>query len=77
VAGPGPALGLPGTPLAKYLGVDFEIVSSQVFLERNWQTQFESKKISREDLDFAIRTYNNVVLYTDTMLRVIKGGPTR
>ena len=52
------AMKLPGTPLALYTGVDFEIVSTQAFLEGNWQAQYESKKISLEDVAFAIATYN-------------------
>ena len=68
------SLGLPGTPLALYIGVDFEIVSSQSFLEGNWNAQFEAGKMSRDDLDFAIRTYNNVVSHTDTVLQVLKAG---
>jgi glycosyltransferase involved in cell wall biosynthesis len=65
-------LGLPGTPLARYLGVDFETVSTTLTLDPRWNAEFRSGRISREDLDRAMQERNNVVQVVEVVLRAVK-----
>lgn len=63
---------LPGTPLAKYLKVDFEMVSSQHHLTPYWQNEYAEGRLDEAGLTHAIESYNNVVQWTDITLRVRK-----
>ena len=49
------------TPLAIYTGVDFEMKAYQAVLAEPWRSRRASGEISLEDLQHAIRSYNNVV----------------
>jgi len=64
--------GLPGTPLAVYLGLDFRIESATLNLDPWWDAEFRSGRIDREQLDRAMRDHNNVVQTTDIVLRAVK-----
>ena len=60
------------TPLADYLDVDFEVVKTTVRLDPYWDAKLKNKEINETELEFCIRTYNNVVRQYDIELRVIK-----
>lgn len=64
--------GIGNTPLALYLDVDFEIVGTQIVLDEPWGTKHAQRKISEEDLNFAIRHHTNVVKETTSILTVVK-----
>jgi glycosyltransferase involved in cell wall biosynthesis len=64
--------GLPGTPLAVYLGLDFRIESATLNLDPWWDAEFRSGRISREQLDRAMRDHNDVVQTTEIVLRAVK-----
>jgi glycosyltransferase involved in cell wall biosynthesis len=65
-------LGLPGTPLAKYLSLDFEGVSTTLQLDPLWEQAFREGRVTREGLDEAMRERNNVVQSTEILLRAVK-----
>ena len=65
-------LGLPGTPLALYLGLDFSIESATLNLDPWWEAEFRSGRISRAQLDRAMEDHNNVIQTTDIVLRARK-----
>jgi glycosyltransferase involved in cell wall biosynthesis len=64
--------GLPGTPLALYLGLDFRIESATLHLDPWWDAEFRSGRITREQLERAARDCNNVVATTEVVLRARK-----
>jgi glycosyltransferase involved in cell wall biosynthesis len=64
--------GLPGTPLAMYLGLDFQIEASTLHLDPHWLGQWQSGRLKAEELDYAIRSYNNVVQQVEVVLRAQK-----
>jgi glycosyltransferase involved in cell wall biosynthesis len=64
--------GLPGTPLALYLELDFELQSSTLQLDPHWEAQYRSGKVSQEQLERAILDLNNVVRSTEVVLRAVK-----
>jgi glycosyltransferase involved in cell wall biosynthesis len=64
--------GLPGTPLARYLGLDFRIESATLNLDPWWDAEFRSGRITRARLDRAIQDCNNVVQTTEMVLRAVK-----
>jgi glycosyltransferase involved in cell wall biosynthesis len=64
--------GLPGTPLAMYLGLDFRIESATLHLDPWWDAEFRSGRITREQLERAARDCNNVVATTEVVLRARK-----
>ena len=64
--------GLPGTPLAEYLGVDFSIVSVDLRLDPHWQKWLDADPSRRQEIDRAIRTHNDVVQEVDVVLRAEK-----
>jgi hypothetical protein len=66
------AAGGADTPLGIYLGIDFETVSVQRRLGEPWSGRYERGEISGADLDYAARTYNNVIQQTEIVLRAIK-----
>jgi hypothetical protein len=54
-------IGWPNTPLATYLDVDFDVVENQLFLSPDWAKRLKDGKAPREEIDFAVSTYYNVV----------------
>ncbi|HNX95054.1 MAG TPA: glycosyltransferase [Holophaga sp.] len=66
------ARGLPGTPLAQYLGVDFDIVSSTLTLDPYWDAEYRAGRIGAEELEQIARSQNNVVQTSEIVLRAVK-----
>jgi hypothetical protein len=66
--------GIANTPLALHLGVDFEVLGTQMALDEPWRSRYAGNEISAEDLAFAIRHYMNVVKETTTILTPVKNG---
>ena len=64
--------GLPGTPLAKYLGVDFAIESVDQRLDPHWQRWLAEDPARRSQIDAIARANNNVVQEVEVVLRAIK-----
>lgn len=60
------------TPLAHYLGVDFELTRWDIVLAKTWQSMLDSGQITREQLDHEVRTRNNVAREYRMALRVRK-----
>jgi len=67
-------LGWPNTPLATYIGVDFEITDVNYELTQHWATRFRAGDISTDDINFAINTYFNVVDEIRMTLTACKPG---
>jgi ubiquinone/menaquinone biosynthesis C-methylase UbiE len=55
------ANGWSDTTLGLYLGVDFEVRSVYWVLARRWAQRYSAGEISKEQLEEAMETYNNVV----------------
>ena len=53
--------GWPNTPLANYLNINFELVSTNLGLTPFWSQRHQEKQISDSDLTVAINSYYNVV----------------
>lgn len=66
------ACGAANTPLGLYIGVDLVVESATYVLVDAWKTLYEQKKLSPEELQQAIRLYNNVVKQLELTLRVVK-----
>ena len=66
------AKGGANTPLGIYLGVDFEIDTIDMTPAEPWIGRFERGEITGDDLDYALRTYNNVVSQIKVAMRAIK-----
>jgi len=66
--------GWPNTPLATYIGVDFDITDVGFELTPHWAGKMRSGEISREELNFAIDSYFNVVDEIRIGLVVCKAG---
>lgn len=66
------ARGIPNSPLARYLDVDFEIVSSDQILDAFYGEQFQAGKISESELNLAIRERCNVIVEYHIVLKVMK-----
>lgn len=64
--------GLPGTPLAEYLGVDFSIVNVELRLDPHWQKWLDADPARRGEIDRVIRTHNDVVQEVEVLLRAEK-----
>lgn len=60
------------TPLALYLGVDFEIETIDMTVAEPWISRLERNKISEPELEYAVRTFSNVVQQTKIVLRALK-----
>lgn len=64
--------GLPNTPLALYLGVDFELVSVNMTPDEPWRGRLERREITPKDLAQAMRLHNNVIIEMTVELRCVK-----
>ncbi len=60
------------TPLGIYIGVDFLIESVNWKVEPAWKDRYERKEISAQELEHAVRSYNNVVKAIEMIVRPIK-----
>jgi hypothetical protein len=63
---------LANTPLALYLGVDFELARVNMHLDEPWLGKATRGELTREELETTIRSHNNVVKQIDMTLRVVK-----
>jgi hypothetical protein len=66
-------LGLPDTPLATYIDVDFETTAVEYVLSPSWGDRFRSGAVSREELEFAATRYFNVI--TDIKIKLAVRKP--
>ena len=64
--------GWANTTLALFLDIDFEVIHHKIHLMPYWQQKYEAKQISKEELDFALIHYYNVVQELEFKLNVIK-----
>jgi hypothetical protein len=60
------------TPLGLYIGVDLLVESTKYVLADPWNTLYEQKKISPEQVQQAITLYNNVIKQIELTLRAVK-----
>jgi hypothetical protein len=60
------------SPLGIYLDVDFEIERTRFCLEEPWRTEFNNGEITPDELNHAVKKYNNVIKETEIILKVIK-----
>ena len=65
-------MGAANSTLGIYLDVDFEIERTRFCLEEPWKSQFDNEDISVDELNHAVKKYNNVIKETEIILRVIK-----
>ena len=67
------AIGAANTPLGQIIDVDFVLESGGAHeIETGWYQKRQSGQISEEELDFAVRHYNNVISQTTFVWRVRK-----
>lgn len=64
--------GLPGTPLARYLGLDFTIVSVDQRLDPYWRQWLAEDPARQREIDRIARSNNNVVQEVEVVLRAEK-----
>ncbi len=65
-------LGYANSPLALYLDVDFEVLSSEYVLDEPWASQFKKKQITQAELMQAVSRYNNVVKEIKMVVKAVK-----
>lgn len=64
--------GLPGTPLAKYLKIDFAQASITQYLDERWLSAWKAGTIDEAALALAARGSNNVVQWSEIVLEAKK-----
>ncbi len=64
--------GLPGTPLAMYLGIDFAIASVSLQLDPHWRRWLDADPARRAEIDQIARERNNVIQECEIVLRAEK-----
>lgn len=64
--------GLPGTPLGKYLGIDFVTSSVTNYIDPEWANQSAAGHSDEAGLAFAQRSYNNVLQWSEIVLTAQK-----
>ena len=60
------------SPLAIIHNVNFEITETFYYLEKEYDVLLKEKKITKEELDFHVKHYNNVITQIKFILKVIK-----
>jgi len=68
------AEGAANSPLAQYLGVDFEMEDSEIVLDEPYLTQFNDGSLNSEQLQLVMKEKNNVAVEYRLRLRVRKAG---
>lgn len=71
------AKGLANTPLGLYLGVDFALQTVQYAPAEPWAGRLQRGEIKPQDLQQAMRQFNNVVAETTIVLRAVKPAGRR
>lgn len=66
------ARGIANTPLGIYLGIDFAIESVQYDLDAHWAGRLQRREVTNQELDYARKSYMNVVTQTQIVMRAIK-----
>ncbi len=66
------ARGISNTPLALYLGVDFEVERVAQTPDPQWVAQLQAGKVTLAELEVMAQQINNVLKQTDVTLRVVK-----
>jgi hypothetical protein len=64
--------GLENTPLAHYLSVDFVLETVKIKLDQPWRADLEQGRITKAEVDRAVRLYNNVASDFYLVLRARK-----
>jgi hypothetical protein len=64
--------GAANTPLGIYLGIDLDFVGFQHRLDEPWLGRLQRREISTNDLEQAVRQFNNVVVQTTIELKAVK-----
>ena len=62
----------PNSPLALYLGVDFEFVSGNINVEQKYLDQLHSGQLDKDTLMDMASKYNNIATEYQIVLRVVK-----
>jgi len=60
------------SPLAIIHNVNFKIVETLLYLDKKYELLINQKKITKDELDFHAKHYNNVIVQTKFKLEVIK-----
>jgi hypothetical protein len=68
------AAGAANSPLARYLGVDFELEDTELVLEEPYLSQFKDGSISTVQIELAMKEKNNVASEYRLKLRARKAG---
>ncbi len=63
---------LANTPLGLYIDVDFDVAKVDMTPAEPWRTQFRKGKLKPAELNDAMRRFNNVILETNVVLKVVK-----
>lgn len=71
------ATGVPNTPFAHYLGVNFKIVRAEQSLAEPYETLFQQGRILEKDLAGLLRERNNMIAEVRIRLRVVKDASPR
>lgn len=66
------AQGAANTPLGVYLGIDFDLVATEIELDPFWQQRLASGVVTREQVFEAARRENNVIRQTRFTLQAVK-----
>jgi len=66
------ASGAANSPLALYLGVDFELAGLNYILDEPYSTLFKEGKIGTDEVNTALREKNNVACEIRMLVRVVK-----
>ncbi|GAA5177678.1 hypothetical protein GCM10025771_15290 [Niveibacterium umoris] len=65
--------GAANTPLGLYLGIDFDLVSTEIDLDPWWQRRLQAGEVDREGVFEAARRENNVIRQSKFVLIARKG----
>ena len=65
-------MGVPNSPLALYLDVDFQIESSIVNIEKKYLEELNAGKLTKDELMQMIDTFNNIATSYKIIMRPIK-----
>ncbi len=65
-------MGTSTSPLAHYWNVDFDVINTIMQYDEPWKSKIEQNQISKQDLEFALKHYRNIVYQIDFELVVKK-----
>lgn len=64
--------GMANSPLANYLGIDFEVIECKIIFDKKWKNEYDQGRFTYDFIMNYAREHNNVIFKYEMVLKTIK-----